>query len=93
MYSKQSYQGTQCTRSVGLICCLGRFRNMPAQQAGGRFGNPKYKETRGLSEQLKVLFLLLPTSPDGVACLSMHQVTNIPNRCLQSSPGMGHEKK
>lgn len=63
IYSKQSYQGTQHTRLVGLTCAWVVGSETCTQQAGGRSGKQGYTETPGLTQQLKVLSLLLPNSP------------------------------
>jgi hypothetical protein len=65
IHSKQSYHGTQCTKLVGLVCCLGgRLGNKPTQQSGGRFGRQMFPEAFGLTH--KAIPLLLPNS-DNVA--------------------------
>lgn len=90
-HSKQSYPGTHCTRLVGLICCLGgRFRNKPAQQSGGKFGQESCPEALGLS--YSTLLCCYQTLSDFVVWLYASG-DSVSNRCPRADIELGNDGK
>lgn len=91
--SKQTYQGTQCTRLVGEICCLGgRFRNRPALQSGGKFGKESCPEALGFTLTTALPIYSYQTVPDFVVWLYASGDT-ISNRCPHADIELGNDGK
>lgn len=91
--AKQTYQGTQCTRLVGKICCLGgRFRNKPALQSGGKFGKESCPEALGFTLTTALPIYSYQTVPDFVVWLYASGDT-ISNRCPHADIELGNDGK